>query len=556
MVDVSFSELRALYDKGYFEEYLKRFDELQATDRLALFPAEEQFVLMLWEINILEFYFRSEEVNDILQEAKLQPAFQNLPLNKLGFILLQVQHCDWTQQFEKVSHLLEQGEELLASLPSSDQTNLDMRIAFFNRGKAVNSARCNDPKKVLEYANNAKDMFHKLDDSFSEIFLLGPIAYAQDIDGNLDISIDLNKQRLYLAESHDYPLLSHHSLVNLCYSYLIRGDLTKALEAGHKGLAIWQSLQQRNPALPDDSYILHNLGEVYRVKGDFDNALLYLKQSLAISEARGDAYTAERLTEIGKVYYQQGDVVRAKDFLQRGFALYQTGDFILQSEYLILHSVFGLIRIAFEEDDLEQVQRYRREMESLKTKAKSKVAQQLSDEYLQLIDALILKHSSRALQKVNAQQQLTEFVQKEIVHHEIKALAMVHLCELLLDELRLYGDAAVFQETQNVINELYSLGKTHQTYPLIIQALMLKTQFAVWQGQLDIATKYATQAELLAEEKGLSLLGTQVKQIQQQLESEFMKAQELIQHNEPLQKRIEQSKLDAYLKEIQKTIKF
>jgi hypothetical protein len=171
-----------------------------------------------------------------------------------------------------------------------------------------------------------------------------------------------------------------------------------------------------------------------------------------------------------------------------------------------------------------------------------------------LIDALILKHSSRVIQKADAQKQLAEFVNKKIVHHEIKALAMIHLCELLLDELRLYGDDAVFQETQNIINELYKLGKKHQTYPLIIQTLMLKTQIAVWEGELNIATKYATQAELLAEEKGLSLLGTQVTQVQQQLESEFIKAQELIQHNAPLQKRIEQAKLDTYLKLIQKTI--
>jgi tetratricopeptide (TPR) repeat protein len=553
MVDMSFSELRALGENGYFEEYLRRFDELQAADNLGLFSAEEQCVLMAWKIWILNLYFRSEEANGILQEAKHQSAFQKLPLNELGFILLQVQHCEGTQQVEKVNPLLEQGEELLVSLPSSDQINLDIRIAFFNFMKAGNANRLNDPKKALEYAKNAKDMFHKLDDSYLEIYLKGQIAYAQYLEGNIDTSIDLHKQRLHLAESKNYPFISQHSLLNLCYAYQIRGDLTKALEAGHKGLTIWQSLQQRNPDLQDNAALLINLGEVYRVKGDFEKALLYLKQSLTISGIMGDNYTAERLTEMGKVYYQQGDVVRAKDYLQRGFTLYQTGDV---DEYLILHSVFGLIRIAFDEDDLEQVQYYRGETETLKTKAKSKSAKQLSDEYLQLTDALILKHSSRVLQKANAQQQLTEFINEEIVHHEIKALAMVHLCELLLDELHLYGDAGVFQETQNVINELYELGQTHQTYPLIVQALMLKTQVAVWQGHLDIATKYATQAELLAEENSLSLLGTQVTQIQQQLESEFVKAQELIQHNAPLQKRIEQSKLDLYLKEIQKTIKF
>jgi tetratricopeptide (TPR) repeat protein len=550
MVDVSFSELRTLAEKGYYKEYLINFNELQKAGKLALFPAEELCVLMTWEIGMLNYYFRSEEADGILQVAKHQPAFQDSPLNELGLLLLEVQHYQGTQQTEKVKSLLEQGEKLLESLPSSDQAKSDMRIAHFIWRIAGNAGQRNDSKKALEYANNAKSMFHKLDDNYSEIYLIGLIAYTHILDGNIDTSIDLYKQRLSLAESQNYPFISQHSLINLCYLYQIRGDLNEALEAGHKALTIWQSLQQRNPDLPDNQITLHNLGEVYRVKGDFDNALLYLKQSLVISEVRGDIYAAERLTEIGKVYYQQGDVVSAKDYLQRGFKLYQTEDV----EYYILHTIFGLIRIAFEENDLERVQHYREETETLKTKAKSKSAKQLSDEYLQLIDALILKHSSRVIQKADAQKQLTEFINKKIIHHEIKALAMVHLCELLLDELRLYGDAAVFQETQNIINELYELGKNHQIYPLIIQALMLKTQIAVWEGELDIATKYATQAELLAEEKGLSLLGKQVTQVQQQLESEFLKAQELIQHNAPLQKRIEKSKLDTYLKLIQKTI--
>ncbi|MHA1984220.1 MAG: hypothetical protein ACW967_07685, partial [Candidatus Hodarchaeales archaeon] len=77
MVNGSFSELRALCEKGYYEEYLRQFDELQTTESLALFSAEEQCVLLLWKIGLLSFYFRYEEANDILQMIKDQPAFQD-----------------------------------------------------------------------------------------------------------------------------------------------------------------------------------------------------------------------------------------------------------------------------------------------------------------------------------------------------------------------------------------------------------------------------------------------------------------------------------------------
>ena len=107
---------------------------------------------------------------------------------------------------------------------------------------------------------------------------------------------------------------------------------------------------------------------------------------------------------------------------------------------------------------------------------------------------------------------------------------------------------------ENLINEFYELGQSNHAYPIVIQVLILKAQLSVLQADLEAATKYLSQAELLTKEKGLKHLNSQVKLVQSQLDEQFAKAQELIQKNVPLQKRLEQSKLDTYLKEVQKTL--
>lgn len=504
MVEITFAELSSLYEQGQYEAYLQRLTELQDTDRQVLFPAEEQFYLRSQQIWALFLFARLDRVKTLLQEVKQQAAFQHSPLNEGGFLLLKVYYHLLAQQHKQGLKLLKQGENLFAALPTRKPTKKDARIAFFYWMKAEYASREYKFRQSIDSANFAKDMFHKLGHRYLEIYQIGLIGFAQALDGNIEASIHDFTLQLDQAELYGYPYISCWSLAALCAHYKLRRDLTQALDAGHKALTIWQSLQQQNPNIPAVwnnielvSAIFNNLGLVYSAKGDFDTAMHYLEQGLSTSEAPVTIIEAERLTEIGKVYYQQGDLIRAKDYIQRGIGLYQSG-LISFSEPYVPQSIFDLIRIAFEEKDLEQVKHYHGELKVFKSQAKSKIAKQLSDEYLQLVDALILKHGSRGMQKFTAQQQLTEFIKTDIVFDEIKSLAMVHLCELLLDEFRLYGEFAVFQEIQEIINELYELGQTHQVYPLIIQSLILKTQFEVWQGQLDTAIKYAGQAKVLA----------------------------------------------------------
>ena len=75
-----------------------------------------------------------------------------------------------------------------------------------------------------------------------------------------------------------------------------------ALDFYQQGL---KQLDPNNPEhLKDLGTTLNNISQIYDAKGDYDTALRYLEQSLAISRQIGDlAGEGTTLTNIGNIYY-------------------------------------------------------------------------------------------------------------------------------------------------------------------------------------------------------------------------------------------------------------
>jgi hypothetical protein len=100
------------------------------------------------------------------------------------------------------------------------------------------------------------------------------------------------------------------------------------------------------------------------------------------------------------------------------------------------------------------------------------------------------------------------------------------------------------------------LAQNQQSFSLIVKALLLQAKFEMIEGNLQKASKYLSQAEITAKEKDLGLIVKKVTTEKKNLENEFEKWQELIQRNVSIQERLERIRMEDYLKEIQKVVKF
>jgi tetratricopeptide (TPR) repeat protein len=128
----------------------------------------------------------------------------------------------------------------------------------------------------------------------------------QDL-GKFNITLECYKRGLELVSESDQDLKSA-LLNNIGLIYKIKGDYDNALKYYREALHIDKQLEK----LSGEAVILSNIGMIYHAKGDYDNALQHLRDALQIDEKLGDLQgKAVRLNNIGLIYNAQGDYEKA-----------------------------------------------------------------------------------------------------------------------------------------------------------------------------------------------------------------------------------------------------
>lgn len=218
---------------------------------------------------------------------------------------------------------LQAGNEL-DSLWQQVETHEDStRILSLNR---ISKVLMNDS---TTYAISvARDM---LELSLEEEYLMGQVlAYekigiGQDILGFTDSAISYYDRALGILATH--PEVAYDSvglLINKGVAYYYAGDLGRALEYYliAEQAAIQSGKEQHLP------YLLNNLGVVYRLMEDYEDAIYVYERSLKIKTENNDLMgMANTEHNIGMAYMHQGIPDEAMGHLQRSKDLYlELGD--------------------------------------------------------------------------------------------------------------------------------------------------------------------------------------------------------------------------------------
>ena len=167
---------------------------------------------------------------------------------------------------------------------------------------------------------------------------------------------------------------------------------------------------------------------------------------------------------------------------------------------------------------------------------------------IDLAQALILKSNPRAIQKFEAQKILQKIVNQEVIDHEFTIIAMVNLCELLLDELHTYHQGEVLLELENLLNRLYRVSQDYKSYFFLIESLILKSKLALLQDNISESDDLLRKAELLATERNNEELIEHIHLEQEELRIN-LKKWEVISHSDfDLKKRMDELDIREYIK--------
>lgn len=456
------------------------------------------------ELEYLVEIFKQGNFKKLLKEAERLEKLYTEPVESqhLADVLIAKERALWKLgRLEESLGVITQCEHVLTLIKQPEAAK--KREAHLVRHKGIICQLKHDLKGALEYYQRSLSLSKEIDDKEGMTMTLGQIGYV----------------------------------------FWGQGDLKLALEYGHQAKTMSKEIGDKFMMAASAS----NLGFYYHSNSDLDQAAVFYQQALKIfkecdyTEGMADVYH-----HLGDLNWESGNIEEASTFFEKSYLLNEKGGGISN----LIFDLFCWFAATLGRTSQAQTQQLLQRMEQLREGDKSSIV----DPFYRLAQAMYLKTSSRVRDKAKAQDILTELVEENFPFIYLKVKALLNLCELFLDEFKIYEDQAVFQEALAVTQKVYSLTQRSRSFSFMIQLLLLQAKFSTVEGDLTSAMEFLDQAKIIAEDKGLGAYAERAEVEKQHLESQFEKWQSLIQSNASIRDRLEEVKFAEYIMEAKRAI--
>ncbi len=566
--------LENLLYQGKSREALENFEQLKKIGEIVRAAPFETQILEILIITELTEYKSGLEPTERLINETLQSGDQ---ISAFDVILLRIKLFLELGELNKCLELIKTAEELLHAFEANliknvrrKESNLNYikgsvfrrkadydialdftRKALIIKKESDNSyeiAECLNLMGVIhnmkgefqsgnKYFQEALTIFNELDNKKLIFKIYNNLGINHWRIGDLSRALDFFHRSLSLSEELENPAGIAVSFLNIGLIYRDQGELNLALRSLRKSLGIFKELGQKYSL----GMCLNNIGLVFHARGELKQALQYYQESLILMQEVGDKHSiAICHNNIGEVFQSMGEYNEALEHIKRSFSLFQE----IGNNLDISLPLFNLIDLSIYSESPQETQAYLQQLQEINAKEEHKL---ISQRY-RMAKALTLKNSKRARMKIKSSEILEKIIEEEIIDHGVTVLAMLELSELLIDELRAYGEEKIFHEVKELIQRLNELAKKQHSHSLVIDALILRAKLSMVEGDLNASQEYLERAEILVKEKGIQRLADKILKEKNHLKSQYEKWEYLIQSNAPFGSRLEQAQLSEYIK--------
>ncbi|OLS26276.1 MAG: Photosystem I assembly protein Ycf3 [Candidatus Heimdallarchaeota archaeon LC_2] len=328
-----------------------------------------------------------------------------------------------------------------------------------------------------------------------------------------------------------------YNLIGIFYDY--KGDFDLALLYYKQGL-------EKREQLDDQSGVaksLNNIGEIYRIKGELDLSLDYYLQSLnhfVLTE--NQINLAMVYSNIGALYNQKGNTDLGLDYLRKALRMLENHE-----DNLVLAEIYyKFIVLSLDINQHKEAVNYYKQLCSISVKDENKFV----IAFKQIAQALILKNTNRTKTKAQAQEIFEEIINQEILMVELTVFALLNLCEMLLNELKLYGDEDILIELHEYSNRLLEIATEQSSSLIQVEAYIIQSRISLLELDIDKARKLLTQAQLISEVKGLQKLAIRISVDHDALLSSIDRWNKLIEDEAPFEDRLELADFEDIMKKL------
>ncbi|MHA2275271.1 MAG: tetratricopeptide repeat protein [Candidatus Kariarchaeaceae archaeon] len=359
-------------------------------------------------------------------------------------------------------------------------------------------------EKLESYLSNFEKIWESLSDVERE--------YAKEWEGyfyhvkasyhyfqiEYNIAISCEEKCIELVKQLPCKLCLFSAYSNLSVFLQRVGNYTRSLEIAQEMLAL--SKEQKNQGNVATSYMI--IGCNYERIGQYILSREYYIKSIEIAEKLNRRLLASLVEQhMGVNFYLEGDYEQALKNMTSALIVFED---LGLNEY-IASVLYHLILVSVKLKSDKLIDSYLNKIELLDKNKQNKHISLMT----QLSQATVLKNNPRSKDKIAAQKIFEELLSgHEFV--QIAVDATLNLVELLLDELKLYGNEEVLEQIIDLTNNVYETAQHHHLYPIIIDTLILQSKLAFLNQDVDLAHKLLQQGHLIAEEQGLDILTKKV----------------------------------------------
>lgn len=363
-------------------------------------------------------------------------------------------------------------------------------------------------------------------------------AFAQSALGQIEEGLDMCRHAEDMLKTLD--LTTRENMARLATVLTLqglntfhKGDLETAIEIYLQSHPILEELGNRKSA----SAALHNVGSAYRVIGNLDQALEYVIESKRVSEEiHYIPNLAGAITTTGIIQYQRGHLEEAAENLDKSMKMFQE---IGHKVYLARSLYYGVI-IAIEQGLLKKAEWFLDQMKGIDEEVDSL----LVDQHYRAAKALWLKARSDSDSLRDAQELFEQVVNEKITYFEVTFLSLLSLSDLLLDQLKSSGNEELMVKIKEHAEMALEIAISQGSYWLRAETYCLQAQISLIELEYENAKRLLTQAQLIADEKGLHQLARKISNEFDELLEKEEKWTELTMNQASMLERVEVAQID------------
>ncbi|MHA2298764.1 MAG: tetratricopeptide repeat protein [Candidatus Hodarchaeales archaeon] len=530
---------------------LKRINDLiqqkkdnQALEEIEQLRDKDRIVGLIYKSTILTRKREFDTALTLLDEILDKDKFKTSLTQEFGARIAKIQALIGLKDFSQIFEEIDLSEQILKQMDEINRNRVkewEGKLLSYKGGFKVMEG---DLEKAVDSFLRSLALYEDIDNKQEIYSQLNNIGWIYRAQGELDQALTFFQRQLKISEEIGDKKYISWSFFSIGYIYFYKGDLDQATNYAQKSLIIFTDLEYQSGLHSVYSLI----GSIHRGKGDFDKGLEYYQKVLVdYGDIEKDVQVVTHtycVTQryLGYTYYYMSRLKESIDCYKKSIKAHKTTCHLRNTLYDYELAVVYLLMIltSIELEDNELIDYCLEELAEFTNKWS----------WLSIINktaqALVLKNKKRARYKIQAQE-IFEEILVERFDYEIEFIVQVNLCELLLDELKLYEVEDIIEEIRELLDKISNIANKQRSITTLVLLYSLQSRLTLIEGNAELSNGLLTRALEIAENKGIKLLSNRLIRQQQLIFSQVGEWKALLERNSSLQKKIEQVNLQGYI---------